>query len=536
MQPKVYSYTRFSDPRQAAGSSTERQEDYARKWAETRGLCLDEVLSLKDEGLSAYHQKHITQGALGTFFRAIEDGQIAPGSVLIVENLDRLSRAEPRKALAQLSAIIEAGITVVTASDNKEYSRENYSANPFDLVLNLLVMIRAHDESETKSKRVIAAIRKQCEGWEKGTFRGQIRNGCDPDWVRWDGSRFVEIPERAHGVKVMIDMFMLGHGSTKIHNHLKATGQYFEKGNIYNIVRRKDLIGQKVISVGGQKFCLEGYYPALIPLDRYHELQGVILGRTRQKGKGEIPGIVTGINVSTCGYCGYTIVSNNLMNAVRKKPDGKPLDGHRRLRCCGQNGKCPVSCTVSAVVVERALLSYCSDQFNLSSLMGSNDDLKSLHSKRFEIVSQIETTVQSQQRLLEAMLQSEGQIQVFVLKQRELELIVNKLQDGLKLIEADIARANNSTAIESSEAWSSVTEGTLSLDYDSRMVARRLVEDTFKQIVIYGRGIQPSPLNKYVDMLLIPHFGQQRWICVDRKSGAWRHGMEITNDLELPFL
>jgi hypothetical protein len=59
------------------------------------------LLSLRDEGLSTYHQKHVTQGALGTFLRAVEDGRIPDGSVLIVEDLDRLSRAEVPSVVPQ---------------------------------------------------------------------------------------------------------------------------------------------------------------------------------------------------------------------------------------------------------------------------------------------------------------------------------------------------------------------------------------------------------------------------------------------------
>lgn len=117
---KVYSYLRFSDPRQALGNSADRQLHYAQQWAKTKGLLLDESLSLKDEGLSAYHQHHVKQGALGVFLRAVEAGRIKNGSVLVVEGLDRLSRAEPIQAQAQLAQIINAGITVVTASDGRE--------------------------------------------------------------------------------------------------------------------------------------------------------------------------------------------------------------------------------------------------------------------------------------------------------------------------------------------------------------------------------------------------------------------------------
>lgn len=51
----VYSYLRFSDPRQSAGGSTDRQIAYAAKWAAEHNLELDTRLSLRDEGLSAYH-------------------------------------------------------------------------------------------------------------------------------------------------------------------------------------------------------------------------------------------------------------------------------------------------------------------------------------------------------------------------------------------------------------------------------------------------------------------------------------------------
>lgn len=76
--------------------------------------------------------------------------------MLIVEGLDRLSRAEPILAQAQLAQIINAGVTVITAGDSRECSRETLKANPMDLVYSLRVMIHAHKESATKSKRVTA--------------------------------------------------------------------------------------------------------------------------------------------------------------------------------------------------------------------------------------------------------------------------------------------------------------------------------------------------------------------------------------------
>lgn len=112
---KVYSYIRFSKKEQGAGSSTARQLKYAEEYAKKRGLVLDSTLV--DDGLSAYHAKHLSKGALGLFLAAVESGDVEPDSTLIIERLDRLSRQKPRQAQALLSQIIDYGITVVTASD-----------------------------------------------------------------------------------------------------------------------------------------------------------------------------------------------------------------------------------------------------------------------------------------------------------------------------------------------------------------------------------------------------------------------------------
>ncbi|WP_254240931.1 recombinase family protein [Achromobacter insolitus] len=229
IKPIVYSYLRFSDPKQAAGSSADRQIEYAKRWASEHGMALDSSLSLRDEGLSAYHQRHVKQGALGVFLRAVEDGHIPEGSVLIVEGLDRLSRAEPIQAQAQLAQIVNSGITVVTASDGREYNRESLKRQPMDLVYSLLVMIRAHEESDTKSKRVKAAIRRQCQNWLAGTWKGQIRNGKDPHWVAFIDGQYHLVPDRVSSLRLAFSMFKEGHGAVSIMRHLTANSMKVAK-------------------------------------------------------------------------------------------------------------------------------------------------------------------------------------------------------------------------------------------------------------------------------------------------------------------
>ena len=89
---KAYSYIRFSTPEQEKGDSLRRQIEQSETYAQTHGLTLDDSLRLTDRGLSAFHGIHRTKGALGEFHRLVEQGEIEPGSVLLVESLDRLLR------------------------------------------------------------------------------------------------------------------------------------------------------------------------------------------------------------------------------------------------------------------------------------------------------------------------------------------------------------------------------------------------------------------------------------------------------------
>lgn len=530
MTPRVYSYLRFSDPKQSAGSSADRQTEYARKWAAERGLVLDESLSMRDEGLSAYHQRHVKSGALGVFLVAVDEGRIAPGSVLIVEGLDRLSRAEPIQAQAQLAQIINAGITVVTASDGREYNRAGLKAQPMDLVYSLLVMIRAHEESDTKSKRVKAAIRRQCDGWIAGTYRGVIRNGKDPAWVRWTGERFELVPERAEAMRLAVSLFRRGDGSIRIARELSERGLSITGGvmvaqNLYRTFRLPALIGVKTIELDGEEYRLSGYYPALLSDEEYSDLQALAGQRFRRRGRGEIPGIITGLNITTCGYCGASVVGQNLMGR-KKKEDGTPHDGHRRLICCGHahGPGCTVGGSVSVVPVERAILTYCADQFRLTSLLSGDDATRLLQARLAATRTRVAELEKQIERITTALLES-GDVAplAFARKARELETTLASEQATAADVANELALAARRSTPALAEAWAAIADGALALDEDARLRARQLVADTFDQIVIYHRGTTPDAGDgKTLDMVLISKSGTSRALRVDRKSGVWR--------------
>lgn len=532
--PRVYSYLRFSDSRQAAGSSADRQAEYARRWAAEHGIVLDEALSMRDEGLSAYHQRHVARGALGAFLVAIDAGRIAPGSVLIVEGLDRLSRAEPIQAQAQLAQIITAGISVVTASDGKVYDRERLRQQPMDLVYSLLVMIRAHEESDTKSKRVRAAIRGKCESWQAGTWRGRIRLGSDPAWVRWTGEAWEVIPERAEAVRAAVAMFLRGEGSVRIRRRLDALGlrlteRQTSATNLYKVFRLRALVGERSFDVGGEAFTLADYYPALMSEAAFDELQRALGQRERRIGRSAIAGNVTGLDVLKCGYCGAAVGSQNLVG--RAKADGALADSYRRLVCAAHRygERCPVGGSCSAVPVERALLSYCSDQINLTALLTGDTRAETLRAELAGVRGEQANVATQIERITTALTADDGPAPLaFLRKARELEARAGTLADEAGRIERDLAALSQTSAPALAEQWGALVERALALDEDARLQVRQLVADTFERLVIYVRGVEPSDQDEApIDLLLVSRAGQMRMLTFDRRTGALRVGVDV---------
>ena len=120
-----YSYIRFSTPEQARGDSHRRQLELSQRYAQEHGIELDTSLQLNDFGISAFRGHNAISGRLGSFLEAVETGKVKPGSVLLVESLDRLSRSEVMTSLNLFTQLLGQGISIVTLADSREYTRES---------------------------------------------------------------------------------------------------------------------------------------------------------------------------------------------------------------------------------------------------------------------------------------------------------------------------------------------------------------------------------------------------------------------------
>ncbi len=106
---RAISYLRFSSPKQQFTDSYRRQTVNTEKYCKANNLILDS--RLEDLGVSAWTGKNLDdESALGGFLKMVKAGQIPKGTVLICENLDRISRGKILEAVSLFTQILKAGL------------------------------------------------------------------------------------------------------------------------------------------------------------------------------------------------------------------------------------------------------------------------------------------------------------------------------------------------------------------------------------------------------------------------------------------
>ncbi|MCO1341921.1 hypothetical protein L0Z26_08285 [Burkholderia multivorans] len=249
--------------------------------------------------------------------------------------------------------------------------------------------------------------------------------------------------------------------------------------------------------------------------------------RGRRKGKGEIRGILTGLTITSCGYCGMAVTSQD---STKKRAKGSEII--RRLACSGStfNSGCPVGGTCDAETIGRALMRYCSDQFNLTRLL-EGDDGATRRIATLALARQRSAEIEAQiQRITDALLSDDGVAPAaFMRRARELETELAKQRREIESLEHQIAASNAHDVPAASKAWARLVDGVLTLDYDARLKARQLVADSFQKIVLFQRGFTPldhAPTDRRkrsgtIGLLLVTKRGGTRLLNIDRKTGHW---------------
>jgi DNA invertase Pin-like site-specific DNA recombinase len=351
MKPVAYAYSRYSTPAQAAGDSLRRQLAAAEAFAAEHGLELD--TTLHDPGVSAFTGAHRANGALGSFLRRIETGEIAQGSYLLVDSFDRLTRETVVEAVNLLTGIALKGVRVVTLNDGRVYDA---SADMMGLMWALMQFARGHEESAEKGRKVAAA---HAENRRRAREEGRPWTPVGPHWLELVDGVWKVRPERLAVVKRIFEMRESGLGNAFIAKTFNLEGVPTPTGRgrwfnstVADIAASRAVLGEYQPYSGHRRGKprqpdgppIPDYYPAIIDAGLFHRVQAMNAERQNPHARPAskaFPNLLVGL--VRCAECGGT--AGYLRSTFPKAPNWRSAGV---IRCnqvyrglCGNRARIP---------------------------------------------------------------------------------------------------------------------------------------------------------------------------------------------------
>lgn len=298
MPRRAYPYGRVSTKgKQTKGRGLDRQEDFAQQISDEEGWFLDDAYHFCDAGRSGFHGDNLSPTAdLTRFLDLVKAKQITPGSVLIVENLDRLSRQEVDVAYDLFRDIIKRGIWIATKFPRRVYRKENSSF--MELMEPIWLMYLAHQESLKKSER---GLDKWADRRRTARESGKPYGARVPAWITLSPTgSYALIPWRAATVKKIFDLCREGLGVNRITAWLRAHAEeYLPFGSsgdwtapyVRHILASRVPIGEYQPRRGNNRKStpdgapIANYFPAVVSEDEWRVAQACIAGRKLAGGR-----------------------------------------------------------------------------------------------------------------------------------------------------------------------------------------------------------------------------------------------------------
>ncbi len=452
----AYSYIRFSSTEQLKGDSLRRQTDLSRSYAEANGLDLDTKLNLRDLGISAFDKSNLNKGALGQFLKLVEDGMIPRGSYLLVESLDRLSRDKVMDALGIFLNILNAGIIIVTLADNQVYSREKTNDNWASLIMSIVIMSRANEESATKSRRIRASWDNKRQNITKKRFTARC-----PYWLKPSegDTGFELIPERVDVVKRIFQMSMDGIGTATIVKRLNSENvplfstksDGWQTSYIQKVLSNRAVYGELQLNLQRDGVLsaydvVPDYYPAIMAKEEWL-LAASLREKRRSRGgssKGEgLSNLFSGM--LKCGYCGGPM---NMSFNTKKKANGE-VKRTRYVACSkGRRGAGCHFIQWNYDDLEGLVLQYCQSVDYATIIDGHsniNQELESARKRLSSIDDQIKSKQTSLDNLLKALESADFENTPASLLKRisTLEVEIEDLLEDQQKAEKDVIKFNH---------------------------------------------------------------------------------------------
>lgn len=325
-------------------------------WCEQHGRELD-PLSLRDAGVSAFRGKNRAGGALGRFLDLAKKGELGANPVLLIEDLDRFSRAAPLETVESvITDVVRAGVTVVSLRDGLEIGRTTLTDDPGTWFRLLAGVIGAHDHSRKLSERVTSARRSELRAMRAGETR---RTNTKPFWLDWDeaAGAFV-LNGQAAVVRRMFEMCVdRDWGTHRIAKKLNGEGLRAPRGGAWTtrgvlitltspatiglyqphrieyreVTRNGRTTKQRVRVPAGEPFAR---YPAVVSQGRFQVARERIAARTGRGGPKTMLRFALQ-DLVTCGCCGQPVTTTSSTSRGRRYDYARCGPGERGRALCG---------------------------------------------------------------------------------------------------------------------------------------------------------------------------------------------------------
>lgn len=277
-------YARFSTTEQSKGYSLERQTKLGVEFAAKHDWHVEKVIT--DQGRSAFHGANRLEGsALSNFELEAKEG-VHTGKVLVVENIDRLSRQGAKAAAQLVWALNGCGVDVATFHDNQIYRAGN--GDMMELFGLIVKAQLAYEESEKKSQRTKASWKNRFEAMEAGTQTRPIPH--TPSWIDRFDSEFVLNSHRTAVLNEIYDLYIDGMGIHSIVTMLNARGEpdwselakkktqggWFYS-TVHRLLQKRSVLGEYV--KGDGTLVAANFYPQAITTEKFNRAQAALAMR-----------------------------------------------------------------------------------------------------------------------------------------------------------------------------------------------------------------------------------------------------------------
>lgn len=306
----LYVYKRISTKDQLEGTGLDQQVDEATLNHVQQKFNLANVVELESGiGLSGYHGSHLKEGeALRVFIDQCKSGDIPQGSILLIYSLDRISRMTGLTAITDVYApIVQNGVKIYTKAEGQLFDDSDMSQ-----LMATLLFQRSHNESKTKADRVNNAI---LAGVNKYLTTGERtpRLTKSPFWIdntimdfnEWEGAARYMVALRLEGKGYKTITSLLQNTYPRLPARKGSKGvSFWEQNKLTKWLNNVDMLrGHKVVTIKGESYKLENYYPSIITPEQALKLQNKPKGRTPSKPTNLLKSLCKPV----CGDCGYPL-------------------------------------------------------------------------------------------------------------------------------------------------------------------------------------------------------------------------------------